>query len=233
MVLDGTPAPTLPSAVERVKLERNLLGDQIVDILRERIISGRLHPGTPLIERELAEQLGVSRIPVRDALMQLEAEGLVVSGSNTRCVIELTERDIRELYQVRLDLEKLAVRLAAQNVCAENCAAMQRTLDAMKTAVASGDSDTYRKSDLEIHRQLWQQSGNAHLLRILTSMVGPIFMLVARHSAHYDWTETLHLHEDLVSRIFAGDADAAEASMERHTENARQRSLLLFARGLL
>ena len=233
MVPDETSAMVSSPSIELVKLERTLLGDRIVDILREQIISGRLHPGTPLTERELAEQLGVSRIPVRDALMQLEAEGLVVGTSNGRRVIELTERDILELYQVRLTLEKLAIRLAAQNACSEHCDALQRALEAMRVAVKRGDSDTYRKSDLEIHRLLWQQSGNAHLVRILTSMVGLIFMFVARSSAHYDWTETLRLHEDLVGRIMAGDADAAEASMERHTEQSRQRSLMLLARGLL
>ena len=227
------PASTSTLKMEGVKLDRTLLSDQIVDVLRDRIINGQIQPGTPLVERELAEQLGVSRIPVRDALMELETEGLVVSRSNGRCVIELTERDIRELYQVRLALEKLAVRLAAQNACSEHCEAIKRALAEMQQAVQRGDSDTYRKSDLEIHQLLWQQAGNAHLVRILSSMVGPIFMLVARHSAHYDWTETLHLHEDLVDRIFAGDADEAEASMERHTENARQRSLKLYARGLL
>ncbi len=234
MSQDDWPAATNPPTASGFsRLERTLLGDQIVDLLRERIISGRLRPGTPLVERELAQQLGVSRIPVRDALMQLEAEGLVVSKANGRCVIDLTERDIRELYQVRLVLEKLAVRLAAQNACNDTCEAMTCKLREMHDAIGNDNAEVYSRSDLEIHRLIWQHSGNAHLVRILNSMVGPIFMLVARHSAHYDWMETLQLHEDLVARIMAGEADAAEASMMRHTENARERSLRLFARGLL
>jgi DNA-binding GntR family transcriptional regulator len=230
---DSLPAAVSPRAIELVKLERTLLGDQIVDILRERIISGRLHPGTPLTERELAEQLGVSRIPVRDALMQLEAEGLVAGRSNSRCVIELTERDIRELYQVRLVLEKLAVRLAAQNASAADRAALCEKAHEMERAITNNDRQTYRRNDLETHRLIWQMSGNAHLVRALQAMLGPIFMLVSRHADHFDWSETRSLHEELIGCICAGDAAGAEANIERHIENARQRSLKLFAGGLL
>jgi len=216
-----------------VKLERTLLGDQILDILREQIISGRILPGTPLVERELAEQLGVSRIPVRDALMQLETEGLVISRSNGRCVIELTERDIRELYQVRLALEKLAVRLAAQNASATDRVALCDKGREMARAIADNDRHAYRRNDLDTHRLIWQMSGNTHLVRALQAMLGPIFMLVSRHADHFDWSETRSLHEELIGCICAGDATGAEANIERHIENARQRSLKLFAGGLL
>ena len=233
MVPVGPAASPLSFAFDRVKLERNFLGDQIVDILRERIISGRLHPGTPLIERELAEQLGVSRIPVRDALMQLEAEGLVVGKPSGRCVIELTERDIRELYQVRMTLEKLAVRLAAQNATAADRTALCDKAREMQQAVASNDRQTYRRNDMETHRLIWEISGNTHLVRALQAMLGPIFMLVSRHADHFDWSETRSLHEDLIGCICAGDVAGADANIERHIENARERSLKLFAGGLL
>ncbi len=229
-------SPTLiaePSLGGLFRLERHLLGAQIVELLRERIISGYLRPGTPLVERELAEQLGVSRIPVREALMQLEAEGLVVGKPNGRCVIELTERDIQELYEVRLVLEKLAVRLAAQKASAADRAALEEKAYEMQRAIANNDRRLYRRNDLETHRLIWRMSGNAHLMRVLQSMVGPIFMLVSRHAEHFDWSETRSLHEELISCICAGDAAGAEANIERHIENARQRSLRLFARGLL
>lgn len=233
MPREDVRAPESASPVELVKLERNLLGDQIVDLLRERIIGGRLRPGTPLVERELAAQLGVSRIPVRDALMQLESEGLVVAKSNGRCVIEITERDIHELYQVRLVLEKLAVRLAAENASEADIAALCNKAQEMQRAIADNDRLAYRRNDLETHRLIWEMSGNAHLVRTLHAMLGPIFMLVSRHADHFDWSETRSLHEELITCICAGKADGAEVSIERHIENAHQRSLKLFARGLL
>ncbi len=98
-------------------LGRVFLKDQVNDLLRDMIISGRFPPGTKLIEREIADYLGVSRAPVRDALLQLEKGRLWLSiNRNGRYVIELSERDIRELYQVRNALEKLAVELATQNI---------------------------------------------------------------------------------------------------------------------
>ena len=92
-----------------MKLLRVSLKDQAADILRDQIISGEISPGSKLVEREVAELLGISRAPARDALMQLEKEGLVVSQLDARYVIELTERDIRELHAIRLVLERLAV----------------------------------------------------------------------------------------------------------------------------
>lgn len=234
MVQDaGSVLMTEPAAGGLFRLERTLLGNQIADLLRERIINGYLRPGTPLIERELAEQLGVSRIPVREALMQLEAEGLVVGRSNGRCVIELTERDIQELYQVRLVLEKLAVRLAAQNINEAGRVTLCAKAQEMQTAIINNDHRAYRRNDLETHRLIWEMSGNAHLVRALQAMLGPIFMLVSRHADHFDWSETRSLHDDLIKCICAGDVEGAEANIERHIENARQRSLKLFARGLL
>jgi DNA-binding GntR family transcriptional regulator len=228
---ETTPLSDLAS--ELPKPERNLLKDQIVDALRDRILSGLIPPATPLSERELAEQLGVSRIPVRDALIQLEGEGLIVSKSNGRSVIQLTKQDIEQMYQVRVVLERLAARLAALNATEEqHCALLQKST-AMADAVARRDPRAYQRSDMEIHRLIWQASANQHLVKTLHGMVGPIFMLMARHVTHYDWAETHHLHVDLIQRIVEGDPDAAEASMERHPENARQRSLRLFAMGKL
>ncbi len=110
-------APMLTiSADLPVKLERTLLKSQVADLLRSQIINGHIPPGTPLVERGLAEALRISRVPVRDALLELEKEGLVVcTATNRRSVIRLSKRDIHELYEVRLQLEVLAVEQAARN----------------------------------------------------------------------------------------------------------------------
>jgi len=211
-----------------LKLERNLLKDRTVELLRDFIISGRIPAGSKVVEREVAELLGISRMPARDALIQLEKEGLVVSKSNGRHVIELSERDIRELYQVRLVLEKLAVELAAQNTLPENRIALSTKLKEMQKAIATKDRLAFTKSDVETHRLIWRQADNHHLLKVLNSMVGPIFMFVASNAEHYDWNETLQLHQDLVTCINSGDTCAAVRSVERHMDNALHRSLQVF-----
>lgn len=213
-------------------LERSLLRDQAIDLLRDHIVSGHIPPGTKLVEREVAKLLGISRAPARDALLELEKEGLIVTGPHGRHVIKLTERDVRELYQVRLALESLAVRLAAQNTCSQNQAALAVKLDAMRTAVAQGDRARHVAADVEMHLLVWKQARNGHLWRMLNSMVGPIFMFVANNADGFDWQETLALHQELVGFINSGDAVSAAKSIEQHLERSQQRALrVLQSRG--
>jgi len=211
-----------------LKLERNSLRDQAKDLLRDYIITGQVPPGTKLVERDVAELLGISRAPARDALMELEKEGLIVTKSNGRHVIDPTERDIRELSQVRLALETLAVELAAQNRTPEYAALLIEQLHKMRKAIATGDRTAYTESDVEIHWLIWQQSNNHHLLSALKTMIGPIFMFVARHAEYFDWNVSLKLHEDMIACINAGDVDGARESTERHMGNSLHRALKAF-----
>ena len=206
-------------------LERSSLKDQAVELLRDYIISGRIPSGTKLVERDVATLLGVSRAPARDALMQLEVEGLIVSKSSGRYVIELNERDIREIFQIRLVLEKLAVELAAQYTTPEHQLMLNVLLQEMENAVESRDLALFVKNDVATHNAIWQLSGNRHLVDALAAMVGPIFLFVGSNAQHYDWSETLELHRELISSINAGDVQAAVASIERNIENGLQRSL--------
>ena len=206
-------------------LARKSLKDQAIELLRDYIVGGSIPPGTKIVEREVADLMGISRAPVRDALMELEKEGLVVTKSSGRYVIELTEKDVRELYQVRLALERLAAELAAQNTCPENCAALTAKLEAMRAAVDQGDRSKHVAADVEMHWLVWKQADSEHLLRMLSSMVGPVLMFVANNADEYDWQETLALHEDLAESVNSGEAVAAAKSIEQHLDNALQRSL--------
>lgn len=206
-------------------IERTLLRDQAIGVLRDHIVAGRIPPGTKIVEREVAELLKISRAPVRDALLELEKEGLLETRPDGRYVIELTERDIRELYQVRLALEKLAAQLAAKHTTPANQAALSAKLEEMREAIARGDQTTHVAADVAMHWLIWKQADNRHLFRMLSSLIGPVFMFVANNAEAFDWNETLDLHEDLVNCINAGDAEAASTSIERHLDNALHRSL--------
>jgi DNA-binding GntR family transcriptional regulator len=213
---------------QRFKLERTYLKDQVTDLLRDYLIGGRIAPGTKLVERDVAEQLGVSRAPARDALMQLEKEGLVISRPNGRYVIEPTGQDVKELYQVRLVLEKLAIELTMQQRTAEDCAELAEKLAEMNEAVTRHDRLAFARTDVELHDLIWQQSGNRHLRETLSTMSGAIFLFAANNADYYDWDEAYQLHEDLVRDINSGDARAAAKSLERHVEKTIQRLLGLY-----
>ena len=213
---------------DQPKVDRRSLREQAIELLREYIVSGRIPPGTKLVEREVADLMGISRAPVRDALRELESEGLVVTRSGGRYVIKLTQQDVRELYQVRLVLERLAVELAAQHRSPERDAALNVRLEAMRAAVVQRDRSKHIAADVEMHWLVWRQANNRYLLRMLSSMIGPIFMFVANNAGAFDWHETLALHEEMAASVIACDAQLAAQSIERHLDNALQRSLKVF-----
>lgn len=231
MMVDGLSNLLNPDVSSPPKLARNSLGAQTVKVLRDLIVGGSISPGTKLVEQELASLLGVSRAPVRDALLELEKEGLVTTKSGGRYVIKLTRQDVRELYQVRLVLARLAVELAASNRTPEDCAQLSQALEGMREAVAQHDRGKHVEADIEMHRLIWRQANNQHLERMLGSIIGPVSMFVANNADVYDWNETLALHEDMVKCINAGDVGAAVKSIERHLDNALQRSLKVFHDG--
>lgn len=209
-------------------VERASLKTQAVDLLRQYIAEGRLPSGTKLVEREVAEALGISRAPARDALLELEKEGLVVTRSTGRHVIELSERDIRELYAVRVALETLAVELAAEHTSPAHQQANLAKLAQMRDAVARRDAAAFTRADIETHTLIWQQADNHHLLRNLQSILGPIFMFVATTLELHDWGETLAAHTDLMTAINAGDVPAARATLSRHLDESLRQALHAF-----
>jgi|HigsolmetaAR202D_1030399.scaffolds.fasta_scaffold00538_24 Transcriptional regulators len=216
-------------SIDDVPIKRTLLKVQIVELLRSRIIFGQIPPGTPLVERELAEMLHCSRLPVREALQELEKEGLVTStNGNRRYVIELTAKDIVELYEVRLRLELLAVELAARNTNPEHQAQLNQALAAMEEAYRSHDDSAFPRADVNLHLAIWQQAGNSHLNKLLQSMAGQLFMFAAKHSQIFAWEEVVDLHRDLIEHINAGDVANACKSIERHTQNSLERALKAF-----
>lgn len=209
LVLNGTDSALHP-------VERSLLKDQACARLRDQIILGRIPPGTRLVEREIAQILHISRVPVREALIELEKEGLLVSTPGGRCVIELTEQDIRELYAVRTPLERLAIELAAGNTSPINRVALLKTLQAMEDAVVQRDTVAFISSDVNIHRCIWSWSGNRHLVKALTSFVGPIFMFTGMNARHHDWMWVLKTHRAIADGIIGADAQSALANFEQH-----------------
>ncbi len=196
-------------------LSRVSLKDQVANLVREKILKGKLPSGTKLIERELAESMGISRMPVHDALIQLEEEGLVVSKRDARYVIQLTRQDLFELFQVRVVLERLAAELAAKNTTPENAENFRNLLGLMKQAVASHDMESFIDLHTKIHDMIWRQARNPQLLRALDSILGPIRMFMAR-SEYINWDSSLERHRAIIDAINVGDYESAGECMARH-----------------
>lgn len=215
---------------DTVKLDRSLLKDQVVEVLRDHISSGRIPEGTRLTEREVSQMLGISRMPAREALMVLEAEGLVERRGDERRVIELSEDRVRNLHVVRRTLEKLAAELAAANVNEENRAVLRARFHDLEEAVAAGDEELCTKRDLAIHQTIWRQANNPYLLRALNSILGVIFVLAARVTLYRTGITPRHLslHRELVELIEAGDGEGAARAVENQLGFAMANSLSSF-----
>jgi DNA-binding GntR family transcriptional regulator len=202
---------------------------QVIELLRPLIVFGRIPAGTPLRERELASILGISRLPIREALQELEKERLVVStATNRRQVITITERDIRELYEVRLHLELLACTRAASCASSADLSSLRASFASMEQAFERRDRELFPRADIDLHLVIWQLADNRHLLEMLKTMSQRLFMVVARHSALYEWAEVVDLHRTLVEAILAGDVARTRESMEYHMQNSLERTLKAF-----
>jgi DNA-binding GntR family transcriptional regulator len=213
-----------------VRLDRNLLKDLAAETLRDYISSGRIPEGTKLTEREVSRLLGISRMPARDALMILEAEGLVVSKPDGRYVIELTEKDVHDIHVLRWTLERLAVARAAAHVNEQNRLILRARLRDLEDAAASGEPGASTRCDMALHRAIWRQADNPHLLRVLDAVLGAIFVLCDRVKVHGEQNSAsmINEHHQLVALVAAGDEVAAAQMMEQHLRNALAASLQTF-----
>lgn len=229
-VTDQRLSTVLDIPSENAALGRTLLSESAAERLRSYISSGRVPEGTKITEREVSTLLGVSRVPAREALKILEAEGLVIVRPGGRYVTTLTEKDVRDLHVLRCNLETLAIRLAAQTVREEDRRAMAARMADLEEAAASGDPNEWTRCDLGLHRSIWQASDNAYLLKILDSVLGAIFVLADRDKArrNRDVAQDLQHHRDLIDLLSAGKAEQASEEMERHLTRSLQYTLETF-----
>ena len=194
--------------------------------IRNKIISGELQPGTRLRERELADELGVSRIPVREALPYLEADGFITSQSRRGAIVtELTLRDVQELFDVRLGVEVYAARLAALRVAnGANPAQLRAAMAQAERALSGGDPALIAETNAELHETIVALAGNS----LLTAMMRSVFgrdRWIFRMTSDRDPVVACAEHRELCDAIFAGDADFTAATAYAHIERGRKPTL--------
>lgn len=174
--------------------------------LRRLIIHGKIVPGAKVTEREVGRVLGIGRMPARDALMLLEHDGLVMSRSGARHVIELSEQRIRSIYDVRRPLEVLAATQAAASTNVEGRRRLDRCLSDLRRGCDEQDPELTTPADLALHREIWLQSGNPDLLRIMTGMQALFFVLVMQGTIYgpRSWERLYESHRVLVEAVNSG-----------------------------
>jgi DNA-binding GntR family transcriptional regulator len=218
-------ANTLTAPLEPT--DRSTLAESVASKLRDRILQGRLVPGSRLRPNHLAPGLGVSVMPVREALRILGAEGLVsfTPRSGAR-VIEFSEEDIEELYLVRGALEGLAARLAAANMSEEDLHSLREAFDEMLQAQARGDLRSFMDWDHEFHRRQFQPSGRPRLVEHVLDLwsAGRLILPMTARTDH-PMSAAILSHQALLDACEQRDPVAAEQITRTHTEQAAERIL--------
>ena len=204
------------------------LSQRAAEILRDGILSGAYASGERLVEARIAREMNISRGPLREALKELRAEGLVQEEPGRGAfVVALRHEDIRELYELRAAIEGRAARLLIQRKDPAAFAKLEDVLRKMGEAAKAKDAEGVAKLDSTFHQELCRLSGNSRLYRIYLSqsaMVRPLLKL--DNERFYDdlgdsWKE----HRALLSAIKKGDIRHAEDLYSQHLDKAKERIL--------
>jgi GntR family transcriptional regulator, gluconate operon transcriptional repressor len=198
------------------QIERTSTADTAYRAIRASMLYGHFEPGRQLVEARLAEALGVSRGPVREALGRLRDEGLVEEILHRGMFVrEFTVSDVVDIYNLRVGVESVAIRLATRRRA--DTAILRKLQHEMEAAALAHDVGLVTERELGFHRQLCVASENQYVLSTFTALSGQIQMAVAMDNAAYrDLGDVPREHGPLIEAIEAGDEDLAAKRITEH-----------------
>lgn len=201
-------------------VQSEALWERVVAALRRAIIVGELVPGSHLKEPLLAQRFGVSRLPIREAIAQLDHEGLVrVEPRRGAFVIGVTEQDIADIYECRLMLELAGIRRSALRVDVEALAELEALVGQMAIAVANGQPPLFAAADTSFHRRLINLSGSRALANAwepVAPLIETILSISEAAMASIDLPGAVDGHRKIIGALAAHDPVAAEEILRAH-----------------
>lgn len=209
--------------VPKLKLDSyQPLRDVIFETLRKAIVSGEIKPGERLMEVSLANQMGVSRTPVREAIRRLEAEGLVtmVPRKGTH-VSELSVKDIMDVLEVRVVLDKLATDLAARRIQPSQLKALETVHKQYMTCLEKDNIEGAIRKDVEFHDTIYAASGNPRLVAVAASLREHVyrFRVIYMKKDSIIAENVLHEHEQILEALRNAKNKEASDLAEEHIRN--------------
>lgn len=190
------------------------------EALREAILLGQLRPGERVVEAEIARQMGISRGPIREAVRQLEQDGLVEYQPRRGVIVaELTRERVLDAYAVRAQLEGLASRLAAEHIVPAGLAHLETLLETMRTHADADDATALLQTDVQFHEYICTVAGNRVLLRLWTSLGPHAWTLFsgAQQRGHTTLAALADRHQPIIDALRSRDVDEAERVGKEHT----------------
>ena len=197
------------------------LADRVFERLERAILTGEYKRGEVLTELALTESLGVSRTPIREALLRLEDENLVEASGRGVVVLGITDEDILDIYAIRERIEGLAASLAAKRRTKEKLARLSETVVLQEYYVNRADADHIKSQDSEFHEMVYRLSGSRTLydtLLLLHRKVQKYRRSSVQNNSRAE--ASLLEHKRIYEAIANGDAEAAERAMCEHVRNA-------------
>ncbi len=200
------------------------LRDVVFRKLRQEILTGELKPGERLMEIHLAQRLGVSRTPIREAIRQLEQEGLVVMIPRRGAeVAQMTEKNLQDVMEVRRALDVLSVELACERISEEDKAALKKACAAFEKAVESRDFKEIAEKDVALHEIIVKAAGNTRLLLLVNQLQEQMY----RYRFEYIKDASQHSllvqeHQKIYDSIIANDKESAAKAASVHIDNQEQ-----------
>ena len=197
------------------------LRDVVFNTLRQAILTGDLKPGERLMEIHLANKLGVSRTPIREAIRKLELEGLVTMIPRRGAeVAQITEKSMNDVLEVRRAMDALCVELACERISEEELDALKGACDHFEEAVKGGDIKVIAKADVALHDIIVQATGNRRLVQLINNLSEQMyryrFEYLKDTSRHQSLIEE---HRMIYENIVKKDKEAASQAAKLHIDN--------------
>ena len=200
------------------------LRDVVFNTLRQAILRGELKPGERLMEIQLANKLGVSRTPVREAIRKLELEGLVLMIPRKGAeVADISEKSLKDVLEVREALEELAARLACDKITKEGVNRLKEAAQDFRSALKSNDITQMAEADVRFHDVICNATENQKLGQLLNNLREQMYRYRIEYLKDQQvYEKLLSEHEEIIRHIEKGEKDEAARVVSRHIENQAQ-----------
>ncbi len=197
------------------------LRDVVFNTLRQAILKGELEPGERLMEIQLADRLGVSRTPIREAIRKLELEGLVLMIPRKGAeVAKISEKSLRDVLEVRRSLEELAIELACQRMTDTDIEELTHAQEAFRSAIETGDAMTIAETDEHYHDLIYNGTGNARLVQILNNLREQMYRYRLEYIKDAAKRQILILeHDRILNALINRHTAEAKAAIREHIDN--------------
>lgn len=197
------------------------LRDVVFQTLRQAILKGELKPGERLMEIALANRLGVSRTPVREAIRMLELEGLVVMEPRKGAhVAQITEKDLNDVLEVRLGLEELVVQFASERITEEELQNLKAAEEEFEQSMQRNDLVALAAADVKFHEVIYQATHNQRLVQMINNIKEQMYRYRMEYLKDVKVRETLvKEHRQLLQALEEHCQESAEDSIRAHIQN--------------